>query len=146
MFSDRDEAIVAVLQGVSVDVVAEELGVSTDTVYRWMRDGGYSTQAKKLRDREIVNVYVDSDTRVHDICDQFGISIATLYGILHKHKTPMRKPTTTEEDMDAVVEMYEAGHTLKRIRLDTGKSYSTIYEILEQRNIRTRYYSRRRGA
>lgn len=146
--TDRDEAIMAVLQGVPVNVVADELQVSESTIYRWMREGGHSSQVKKMERRKITNLYIERpEMNVHDICDKFGISTATLYRMLHERNIPLRKPTRAKNpDMDdLVVDMYESGNTLLEIRQATGKGYGTIYEILEDRNVRLRLYSTRRG-
>jgi transposase-like protein len=145
MQSDRDEAIYAVLQGVPVEAVAKELGVSEPTVYRWMREGGHSKQVRNLRDRKVIHDYEHSDKGVHAICGDHDISIATLYRILHDNNVELRKPTRTEEDDDLVVELYKDGETVINIRRITERSFTTIYTILEERGVRLRNYSRRRG-
>lgn len=146
--TDKDEAIMAVLQGVPVEVVADELNVSAETVYRWMREGGHTTQARKIQEREIADVYVNEpDKTVFDIADQFEISVANLYHILHRQNTPLRRPTRAKnpEVDELVVSMYRKGAPLKDIRRATGKGYGTIYEILEDYEVRLRQYSTRRG-
>lgn len=142
---NREEAIFAVLQGVPIPVMAKELGVTEATIYRWMKEGGHSKQIRDMRNREVIDDYVSSDLRIEEILDKHDIGNATLYKIIHDNNVPMRKPTR-DEDRDAkVIEMYKAGVTVAGIVKAMSMSYNTLYDILEDHDIRTRRYSIRRG-
>lgn len=141
----KEEAIQAVLQGVDPEVMANELGVSTSTIYRWLEEGGHKAQARKIRHREIAEMYNNTDMTVRELCDHFGISTTALYNAVHVTKTPLRKESVDDDDEQTIISMYQAGTKVREIKQVTGRCYETIYSVLEENNIRTRRYSRRRG-
>lgn len=141
---NREEAIFAVLQGVPVEVIAKELDVSENTVYRWLREGGHTKQVRSLRDKAIIDDYLSGE-RVHDIVSKHDICVATLYVILHSNKVELRAPNRDVATDEEIVHMYKSGMPVIAIRKESGRSFGTIYSILEDHNVRLRQYSQRRG-
>lgn len=141
----REEAIMAVLQGVPVDTMAAELDVGKATIYRWLREGGHSKQARRIRHQEIIDDYLDESNQVHDILEKYGMSTQTLYSILHDRNIPLRRAGRNEDRDQLAVDLYEAGVTMREIRAATGYANETLYDIYKERNIRLRRYSVRRG-
>lgn len=141
---DREEAIMSALQGVPIPTIAKELGVSESTIYRWMREGGHTAQAIKIRHRRAIDAYLEGE-KVYDILDRFSMSTQTLYSLLKQYDVPYRHGTITDDEKQLIIDMYKAGAPLARIRKETGRALQSIYDTLEEHNVRLRQYSVKRG-
>lgn len=134
MDTDRDEAILMALGGMSIDSIAEELQVSSSTIYSWLLNSNISEQLRQHRDKSIVEMYVEGQP-VHTICQQAQVSVGTVYRILHKHSIELRRTVVEHSDDvdELIVAAYMAGETLARVGMMSKRSLTYIYRVLDSR-------------
>jgi len=134
MDTDKDEAILMVLGGMSISSIAEELEISPSTVYGWLLNSNISEQLRQHRNESIVAMY-EEEQPVHAICQQAQVSVGTVYRILHQHGIEMRRtiPEHSNDVDELIVAAYRAGETLTRVRMMAKRSLTYIYKVLDSR-------------
>ena len=134
MDTDKDEAILMVLGGMSISSIAEELEISPSTVYGWLLNSNISEQLRQHRDESIVAMYQEEQP-VYAICQQAQVSVGTVYRVLHQHGIEMRRtiPEHSNDVDELIVAAYMAGETLARVRMMVKRSLTYIYKVLDSR-------------
>jgi transposase len=133
--------------------IAEIEKVPVATVYRVLREQGLATGHKGrpgLLDRftgeqieQLVDDYNDPMIKVHQVCEQYGISYNQLYNLLSVLQIPPRDRGKTavlsrKARADHGVGMYLEGKPLNEILSETGFGWSQFYRILYERGIELR--------
>jgi transposase-like protein len=141
--ADRQEAVRMYSTGdVSVDQIAEELDVSSSTVYRWLKDAGAMATTTDERDDAIVREYTENfDKSVVQIQVEYGVSSAQLYRILARKgiSTPRKQYRDTEGKREKVIELAEAGLGIAAIRDEVHKSYEWVRDVLNESGIQWKH-------
>lgn len=137
--SKVQEMLVMFDSGIGVAGIANEFGVSTQTVRRILKDHGKETSRKPrtLDDEAVIQMYQDGKP-VPEILTRHTITYGTLYRILGEHEVPTRQVAYAKSALkilDRAVELYVAGAPLWSIKQETGIAQPTLHAELHKREI-----------
>ena len=138
---DVQEAVAMFDSGLGVAAIARELGVTTQTIRRALKDAGKLVNPKATVDEEAIAQAYSEGKAVPEILAVYSITYATLYKILSDHNIATRKvseATVTNLRLDRAVELYQAGVPLWSIKQETGIAQPTLHAALHQRGITLR--------
>jgi hypothetical protein len=123
----------------SIGSIAAELGMSTGTVTRILKENGRDTsrKPKEVDEAGITQAYLD-DEPVPAILTKFKLTYDRLYQVLKDNSVPTRKianKSANKARLDRAVELYVAGAPLLDIKSETGISQPTLHAELYKRNV-----------
>lgn len=138
------EIVELIKQGFSTIEISEECGWSRGTIRKIQRAANVGRTAKiwSYPTDEIAQAYIDGD-KVMDIQHKFEINPSTLYKILKAVGVPTRKydpfiQEGREMQLDVACQMYEAGHPIYNIEIESGVSQVSLHKELRKRGIQFR--------
>ena len=123
--------------GETVYKIAEELGVSTSSIFKWLKAMGVRGRRHRLSDEEkerIVVLYKEGAT-YRQIEERFGISSGRIAGIIAPFRKGRKNHHLTESEIDDIVRLYESGQSVFRIAEELGVSEYTVYRHLKTRHV-----------
>lgn len=84
----------------------------------------------------IVEAYIDKDTPVREIVDEFGVSISTLYKALRERGSgPTRHRNIANLPVEEMANLYTDGESVKDIAKKFGVSDATVYNRLRDAGV-----------
>lgn len=137
-------------EGRSLRDIADELGCSDTTVYRWLGRHGIGTRSKgrapeELRDEKwLREEYVKEGRSMREIADELGVGGSTVGFWLDEHGLPTRPRLRREvdgrlDDPDWLRERYHReGLTQEEIAEEAGCSIMTVSNRLDEHGIEAR--------
>lgn len=116
-----------------VEQLAEELGVSPATFYKWV--DGLLPQRRQARDAKVIKDYQKTTIPVYKVLQINEISQGTLYTILRRHDIPLRRSKDQTATTKQIAELYRDGEVVSSIVAKTGRSINYIYQALRKHNV-----------
>ena len=147
----RAEIVQMLESGVMPQVIAQEIGVGTSTVYGIRDEIGLDRRTKDPLDGipvdEVVADYV-AGKRISWICAKYKFDQAKLYQILAKmniptHKYSPEEHATRQRALDEAVAMYEGGLKIHEIVRESGVHQVALHQELRKRGISLRNRERK---
>jgi transposase len=140
----KQEEILQMLdQGMSTRAIAEEMGVSVNTIRDFAKGDGKAQGGAKAsttnaeRQDQVAKAY-ESGMPVAKILETFQIGRPQLYAVLAKFEVPTRKIThedSRKRAMDEAISMYQQGVVIRKITEDTGIHQPTLHAEIAKRGI-----------
>ena len=128
--------------GMSVQAIAEEMGVTVAVIYKALREADKKPHSKKVLSLEVeagvLEKYIAGREPVYKIAREFGITYNQLYDLLRKGNIDTRAEADkggAELALDVAIDMYQKNYSVREIRLETGISTFKLYEELGRRSI-----------
>lgn len=133
------EAMDMVKAGISVPAVANELGISAQTIRNWMKAHGQVKPSATSTEKEvlIVEAYERGDT-IATILKEYGLERSKLYYLLSKYSVETRAvqmATGRVRMMEEAIALYKQGLVIRQITEDTGIHQPTLHAELAKRGI-----------
>lgn len=136
--------------GVHINSIAEEMGLSTTAIRNVLKKHGRATFVKKpIHDEEaIINQYLQQ-MPMQDILEEHQLTYSMLYGILAKHQVAPRRiadADSRQHRLDAAIKMYQEHYALWEIARETGIAQPTLHAELHKRGMQLRRNFTRAGS
>jgi len=139
-------------QGLPINMIAVELGVTTSTIYRRLNDLGIRPPGQDrlpLTEAQRKEIAVKRTNGISDyeLCKEYGIVRSALWRILLSEGVDVMSLQVEEKQanasrMDLAMKLYEDGAPLWKIQEQAGYSASTVMNEVHKRGIRLRSASR----
>ena len=141
--------------GVPVSRIADKIGCTSVTVYKWLDEAGVrkreKVNTKKFTDKQkekALKMY-QNGYKLKDISDEIGAAVMTIYNWILRSDVEIRKRNYSrkypQEIVEKAVEMYKNGFTIEQIAIEIGCSDYSVRSWIDKSDVpfrRTSDYKR----